>query len=329
MSDGKKMNKKKNNTKKSQRSRPKAKRAQGQSRPKLRRESNPTEISYLTTLRSPEVTPGGKVPDLCTFPTGTYQLTYDAVIGPNATGNAYGFSLCPSMQVPIRTFSNDLPGGAMGQTSIEWPSKTAILGVYDQYRPVSCEIYLEYIGSTFSDQGYVILSLIPRGNPVPTTVDTFLALPYTRTYPLREGARVVWKPQDNTDFEFKSVLNTQLNNFPTIAILAVGMAPAASQSISAKVRVVTNYEGIPKSDTSTLVNAAASPIDLGALQRAMNFGSDIYNSFSPFLNNVANKFAPQVAQLMGGAATHLLRNTIERNGPGRFMTLGNARHAEL
>lgn len=330
MSDGKKLNMKKKQKKNSQRSRPKAKRTRNQSRPGGQSKiTGNQEISYLTTLRQPETTPGGKVPDLCTFPTGTFQLTYDTTIGPNGTGDAYGFSLFPSMQAPIATFSNALPNGAMAFSAVEWPSKAAIIGVYDQYRPVSAEIYLEYIGSTFKDQGYVILALIPRGGIVPTTIATFMALPYTRTYPLREGARVIWKPQDNADFEFKNVLLGTASLFPTIAILAVGMEPAAGQSISAKIRVVANYEGIPKSDTSTLVNAAPSPIDLGALQRAMNYGSDIYNSFSPFLNNVANKFAPSIANLVGGAATHLLRNTIERNGPGRFMTLGNARHSEL
>lgn len=249
-----------------------------------------SENGYLKTLLYPEYTPGQKIPDLCSFPTGTFQLSYDSVISTTA-GDAFNFSFVPNINAPLTLQTNAVVGGPFGASiNIDWPSKAAVQAAYKAYRPVSAELYIEYIGTSLNDSGYAIgyLSNRQNGNPAfaAQTVAGVLALPYTRTYPLRNGCRVVWKPEDNADFEFQDVI--QNNVYPFIGVCVAG---ATSTTAVVKVRCLANFEGLPRSDTLDLVNASASPINLGQLQEAFQAGSNPYSSFSSFSESVG-RFMP-------------------------------------
>jgi len=257
---------------------------------------------YIKTLSYPEYTPGTKVPDLCTFPTGTFQLTYDATFATVGAGDGFLFGFSPSINGPMSYSNNAAAGGSFGvPVSVAWNSKTAVQAAYLSYRPVSAEIYVEFIGSTFADQGYVVGWMNPRDATAVVlnnrTVAQVLALPYTRTYPLRNGIRVLWRPEDNTEFEFKNSITDY--SFPNIGIMLVGAALATT---AIKLRAVCNYEGIPAADTFDLVNSAPSPVDLNQLQQAFNFASNPYTAFSSFVES-SGRFVPTSQQLLEGATT--------------------------
>lgn len=290
---------------------------------------NKKENEYLESLIAPELFPGAKVPDLCSFPTGTFQLTKDLILTSPAVGDCAGVFNIGGIAAgngPY-TFSNAAVGGAITVATSDWSSSAAIQAAYGQFRPVSQEIYAEFIGSSFADQGYLVTFLLPDNTGLSGNTPTgILALPYTRTYPLREGCRITWKPQDNRDFEFLGIASAF--GGPNFGFAVVG---AVASTAVLKVRFVSNYEGTPKSDQSTLVNASPSPTDLGLLSKAMDYGKDIYSSFSSFASSIPNlgisteNVISSVRNLANGVNTVRSIQSAMRGGGNMPFTLGNAR----
>jgi len=256
-------------------------------------------------------------------------LTYDNIIGPVSSGDAAGALVIPFLTSgSIEISSNTTAGGALTWNNTNWGSAAAVQALYGQARPVSGEIYAEFIGSTLNDQGYICAFQIPRNGSIPTTIAGILALPYTRTYPLREGVRVLWKPEDNRDMEF--IATNSSGTYPSVGFIAVGLAGVATQPNCLKLRLVFNFEGIPLSDQSTLVNASPSPIDLSSLERASRWGSDLYSNFMPFTLSRPNLGAAVSSVLGSGfsAAAGYAYNRALRSAnnipASRSLTYGNA-----
>jgi hypothetical protein len=282
---------------------------------------------YLASLQDPENYPGAKVPDLCTFPTGTFQLTRDFTLTTgSATSDSVGIVLVPNIGEatnaygPMWTAVNSAIGGNCTFTQTNWTDKAAIQGAYQYVRPVSAMIIAEFVGNSATDGGQIVGGLLERQtlsngyNNLVISYNTAVTSAFSKALPVRNGLRVVWKPMDNHDLEFRPAIESAAADVdypPALFIMTGGMGV----STPLRVRCVVNFEGVPKSDTSTLVTVSPSPINLSQLTEAFSWASQAYNNVSAFVDSVGPYVYPALRQgirygLTGGSA--LLANRMNQ-----------------
>jgi len=273
-------------------------------------------------LIDPENTPGSKVPDLCTFPTGTFQLTSDLILTTGATADGLGVVLTPNVGDvtgtslgPFWTGVNSAIGGALTWTHQNWQDRIAIQAAYQYIRPVSACITAEYVGSTLNDSGQFCVGIISRkllSTGYTASLSNYasaILLPFSKTCSLRERAKVTWKPMDNHDLEFRPSIESasaDVDYNPAIFIVAGGM----TGGMPVKFRVVVNFEGIPLADTSTLVQPSPSPVNLGQLSDAMTWAGQPFSNI--FISPAVYAPAIMTSALMG-ASTYGLNRYRNRN----------------
>lgn len=272
------------------------------------------ENLYLSSLLDPENGAGAKVPDMVTFPSGTFQLSFDQTLTPTGTGDGIAAWFCPfigdaAAVWPIKTGTNAAAGADYTWTNRNWVARASIVNAYDSVRPVSAVLYAEFIGASSTDNGQICMGIIPRISVNPTTTvqnfNTGIAQSFTKTIPLRNGAKVLWKPQDNQDQEyFATALAGVLNSNPyppQIFIATSGMATTTT----IRIRCVANYEGIPTADTYSIIAATPSPANLQHLQEASNFwGSAMYDNMSAFVDTVGPYVRPVLSQASAGLSNY-------------------------
>lgn len=303
--------------------------SQNKKRGNRRRNRNPggslrgrqnTVNQYLRSLQDPINNPGAKVPDLVSFPSSTFQLTQEMELKSLVVGcDAVGICLTPLVAYPgsgpIFMGSNSSIGGNLSWFSHNWHEKAGITTLYDNVRPVSAEISIEFVGNSTEDQGQFILGLLPRSTVGTSPVEYLLnadaarAEAFSTSAMVKDGwAKVVWKPQDSMDLEyFECNIGDSSHHYPpAIYIIAAGLKP---QSSVFRVTVVANFEGIPSKDTFNLVNAEPSPINSLELETAMRWAGQRLNNFytaakgfTPFLRPMAESFARSVGPRLGRAA---------------------------
>jgi hypothetical protein len=256
---------------------------------------------YLQSLLDPENVLGVKVPDLVSFPSCTFQTVYDTTIPTSVTGDGFSF-LAPlwngvsnfsSTTAPMYYAQNTTTGGAYGTPVPQyWNAGATMNNLYTQIRLVSAVLYAEFIGPTLTDGGQITMGILARGDTIPTTNSfyTYQSFPFSLTLPLKNGARVVYKPMDNLDLEY-SALNTgsysaggSACTHPTMFIATAGLPININYM---RIRTVANWEAIPSSDTITLVNASPGPVDLEKVAGAFNWMSSAYSNVSSFISNVS------------------------------------------
>jgi hypothetical protein len=263
----------------------------------------------------PENNPGAKVPDLVTFPSSTVQLSIDFVVQPDSDPDSskYGDGVAvwftpivgnQGLIPPIWKGTNVQPADNYTWEAVQWPARANMQTLYDVYRPVSACIYAEFIGNSTFDSGQICMGLIPRTGSGPgtsiTSFNTAVSQSFTKTLPLRNGACVVWKPQDNLDLEYSPIVDPSGRIYPPqIFIACAGMANNTTNgAASLRIRCVANYEVIPTTDTFDLVDTSPSGADHSALEDAFNWAGQAYNNFSAFVTNVS----PYVQPVLLGAA---------------------------
>jgi hypothetical protein len=260
---------------------------------------------YLRTLMDPENTPGVKVPDLVTFPSSTFQLSYDNVLNVPAAGDACGVWFCPfigsgATRFPIYSGNNTAVGGNVTYTGVNWASRASVAAIFGQIRPVSAVLIGEFTGNSTGDSGQVCYGILERGTTGTGSIIPFgtaQAQNFNKTSAARDGCRVLWKPQDNQDLEYDVVtadLDAQGMFMPAIFFCTSGMAGNSSY----RVRIVVNYEGIPTVDTFNIVNVEPSQSNLPALEQAMNWAGQAYNNLSSFVESVGPYVQPIVRSAM-------------------------------
>lgn len=251
--------------------------------------------SYLRTLRDPEGYPGVKIPDIISFPSGTFQTTSDLVLATGVGGDSVALHLIPRIGTslaayPITLFGGGSAGSLTTAAPQNWVSRASIAGIYAAFRPVSASIEATFIGPSSADGGQLLGCLLPRGTTPPSTYSAALALPNNYSCPARDGIKVLWRPQDNADMEFQGVEPTVPP--PGIYIAASGL-PSSVNYI--KCRVVVNFEAIVSADTLNIVSSQSSPIDLIGFGRA--------------LETVANSpYAWSLARFMAGLGAQYVSN---------------------
>jgi len=239
------------------------------------------ENPYLRALMRPEDGAGIKVPDLMSFPTATFQLTQEFSLASGTGGDSLGVMITPVMADsanPIVTFAGTSAGSLSSITNRGWTSSSAVTTAFQYFRPVSMVAKVMFIGPSTADGGLIIGSTVPREFSYPANWSAALTVPFRTTFPLKNGVRVVWKPQDNSDLEFKKSTATSLD-LPSIYIAATGLPSAVTY---VNVRIVLNMEAIPKADSLELVTTAPSPVNLGWLERAASWVGTPDNNVSSF-----------------------------------------------
>ena len=241
---------------------------------------------------------GVKIPDIIAFPTGTFQVAYDGVLATANGGDSVMVQMTPyigddSSVYPIITANSTSPGSLATTANKSWGGVTSIIGLYTGFRPVSGMIEAEFIGPSSDDGGQMGGHLIPaQMSTTANSWDTFLAVPGTEIVPLRNGMRVLWKPEDNSDFEFVTKVgsvNGATHAYPKIAIAVTGL-PTVGPKTYVRFHIVCNFEAIPGTDATNLVHVDASPYDVGQLRSAFEWAAQtanniytLYNTAGPYL----------------------------------------------
>jgi hypothetical protein len=232
---------------------------------------------YLRSLIYPEGTQGVKIPDETSFPSGTFQITSEGTLSVAALGDTVALLWNPDLATAasFRRYNSATPGAIGTPTDIAVPNLASLQALYARYRPVSGSIVFEYIGSTQNDNGYLIGSLIPNGTSAPTTVGALMSTYGAVRCPIKHGLKVIWKPVDNSNFEYHNINTGSPNDFPYMMLAATGLASSTTYIMY---RMCMNYESIPNNDTLSIVNVSPSPVDEVAMKQGMKFIGEAFNS---------------------------------------------------
>jgi len=277
-----------------------------------RRTGGERDYSYLDSLLNPEAVTGVKIPDIIAYPTGTFQVAQDGVITSGVGGDSVSLFVSPCVGngtslYPVRTYNGTSSGALNVATNYSWGGVSGIIGLYKGFRPVSAMAELEFIGPSSSDGGQIAGHLLSAQELAlnSTPWSSFTSKPGTEICPLRNGMRVLWKPEDNSDFEFVSNTCSKGDSthiYPCIEIAVTGL-PSAVTYI--RFHTVVNFEAIPGTDATNLVHVEASPYDIGQLRSAFEWAAQtanniytLYNSAGPYLQ-AASGIAKSISALTG------------------------------
>lgn len=136
-----------------------------------------------------------------------------------------------------------------------WNAMTAItsfVSLYSQYRLVSAGIRVWYTGSTLNDQGVIIVGqMSSMNNPLSTLNNGNLGTLSTgsmtyRVSPLREGATMTWRPEDNHGqadlYDVDATPNTTSSVLDHSYLYAYCFGAAAAAASSIQYEVTCNFE---------------------------------------------------------------------------------------
>jgi len=251
--------------------------------------NNAAPDSYLKALINPESAEGAKVPDAIGYPTGTFQLEkIGTLTAGNTSGDSVAIQFRPvigdnSSVFPIVTYNGTTSGSLTSATSVGWPSRSGVIGLFGSFRPVSASLEVSYFGSSSADAGRLVCgtSYFAANSPG-TTFDTWSNNAGMSLWPSKNGARVVWKPIDNTNYEF-TPSNVSWDRYPSCCIAITGLV--ANQS-TFQYRVIANFEAIPLNESASLIETKPSPVSLESLNRAFRWAQEAGNAARPLVGVV-------------------------------------------
>lgn len=284
--------------------------------------------SYFSSLLEPESAQGSKVPDEIGYPTGTFQLTAQGTLTTGATGgDTCGISFSPIVGFvttggyPIVTYNSTTANSMSNATNIDWGSKNAVTAAFMATRPVSAVLEVSFIGSSSNDQGRLTAgtSFVGSGNTSPgNSWNTWANMPGMSTWPAKNGARVLWKPLDNTNFEFLSPSNSALAVYPQCFVACTGIPFNTTNFMW---RVTCNFEAIPTSDTFDLVETKPSPVNLQSLQRAFEWAQEATSNVRPLVGVVGT--ALEMGRTAYGLYNGGGQRRLQINVPGAILAKSN------
>lgn len=245
----------------------------------------PMTSGYFQSLLDPEKGEGAKIPDLVAYPSGTVQLTANGILTTGATaGDSVAIMIKPiigdgSTLFPINTFNSTSAGNLATQTGVNWSARAAVNSAFELFRPVSASVEVYFIGNSTSDGGRICGCCFATGTfsnytGVQNLVDS-------EEWPLRNGMKVLWKPLDESNFDYVDQIGNSSNvtfngnQYPFIIIAATGLPVNATNMAY---RVVVNFEAIPTTGYYDLVETTPSPYDPGALRRAFEWAAEAGNN---------------------------------------------------
>lgn len=237
---------------------------------------------YLNALLDPEHAEGCKIPDVIGYPTGTFQLEAHGILSTGAGGDSLGLSFEPiigdgSTYFPIKAFNGTTTGSLAATANVSWGSRSSVSSLFQGFRPVSAEVKMSFIGPSTADGGRITggCPFLGTTYTIGTTWTAWSDYPDMEIFPAKNGIRVLWKPLDNSNFEFEGVAGSF--KYPTSLVAATGL-PAATANMM--YRIICNFEAIPKVDSVSLVETEPSPYNMDSIRAAFNWAQEAGNNVS-------------------------------------------------
>jgi len=224
--------------------------------------------SYLDSIRNPLI-PGAKVPDMFTLqPTCTMQTNAEFMVSGGLGSNSNNIV---SVLFDPANISYTVALASSTPAAINWPtSYTTMPGYaninsfYTSWRVVSACLDYFYIGNDSGNAGIAVAAQIDKhqygGANGPSSYANWTAFPNKDMRPSKFAGRIIWRPTDNNDVE--------LHNVSSEAPMIGFVATALSDNANFQIRMVVNYEAIPKSETLNLLNPTPSPSNPGYMAAA-------------------------------------------------------------
>lgn len=281
---------------------------------------------YLNALINPEQATGVKIPDEIGYPTGTFQLTAKGTLTIAAGGDSAAIVCIPSCSssssttvAPISIGNGATPGNVATWTTTNWTQRSAVMALYSAVRVVSAVMEVSYIGPSSQDSGQITAGCsfvrgAGMGKYNGTTWNDQSLLPDQEVWPSKNGARVVWKPMDNSQFEFSDFpLGTSstdvYSRMPALCVAVTGTPFTGSQYMY---EIVANFEGVPGTDSASLVDTEPSPFNAEALRRAFAWAQEAGNNVRPLVGVVGQAIE------FGKTAYNLFRGSGQMIGKGKY-----------
>jgi len=300
---------------------------------------------YLKSLLEPEHFTA-RIPDTNSWESAVFQQITDLTLTTAADGSA-AMTISP---VPITPTSANFSAVTIGlgtnaagfystQTTIAPANSAAIVSAFDLFRVVSGSLTVEFIGTTSSDAGQLCVYPLFRGQVASNNIASALGQSFNLAVPLRNGARMLWKPMDNADTEYEEAQTANVYglyngssstaapkntgsgsassdvNPPTA--LSVAISGAAASTVVARVRAVFNYEAIPTNDSFQLFQTANEPNQPTIMSQAVNMvgqmpWADVWTGVSGLASSMMSQamesqIAPAIGGLISGGAMRYLR----------------------
>jgi len=287
--------------------------------------------SYLNALINPEIAAGAKVPDEIGYPTGTFQLQAKGTLAISAGGDSTAIMCIPFVSSatsagfsPIAVATGTTVGGLTSWVTQNWTQRSAIMALYSAVRPVSAVLEVSYIGPSTQDSGQITAGCTYVRGPGTSkyqgaTFNDESLLPDMEIWPAKNGARVVWKPLDNSNFEFSDYSNAanaddKLSKLPALVVSTTGTPFTGSQYMW---EFVANFEGVTNNDSGNLVDTEPSPINFESLRRAFMWAQEAGNNVRPLVGVVgqAIEFGRTAYGLLQGSTPMIGKAKYRQSSP--------------
>jgi len=253
--------------------------------------------AYLSALMNPFEIHGAKIPDLCSFPSGTTSIYNKQSITLN-TANNYGWVWQPKAFQESSTASvaigSNFVWGSWSQDSIF----TNYNGLVHSERVVSAGIRVRYLGATLSDSGMICACLLPRSEAFSTSVLTSSDIqnrPQSVCMRLADGLEFIWSPQDVTDYTYALINFSEISGktqMPAICFAVTGHA--ANTPIM--IEFFYNVEFIPETRSISYVETTVSPSEPGLLAQAETFISSVGSALGYPIGESKGSFLAKAAE---------------------------------
>jgi len=276
-----------------------------------------------------------RIPDTNSWESAVFQQITDVSITTAADGSA-AYTIAP---VPIAPSSANFSAATFGlgtdaaglysTQAIGTPgSSAAVIAAFDLFRVVSGSMTVEFIGTTSNDGGQLCVYPLFRGQTASNNFATAVSQSFNLTAPLRNGARILWKPMDNADTEYEEAQAANVYglyngaastsppkntgsgsassdvNPPTALSLVISGATASTKV--ARVRTVWNYEAIPTADSFQLFQTVNEPSQPNIMSQAVNMvgqlpWADVWTGVSGLASSMMSQaLESQIAPALGG-----------------------------
>jgi hypothetical protein len=145
-------------------------------------------------------------------------------------------------------------------------SKTTVQAAWAQIRPVSMGVKLTSITNMSSNQGNVCGAWNARALDGTTVIVGYanqLTVPFNVSDSAKHSLALIWKPQDNADFEYFTPTDSKTTKaLPYLSFCVTGGVAGAGVTTSVyQVEIVVHWEGIPSTNGMNTAVITQSPVD--------------------------------------------------------------------
>lgn len=270
----------------------------------------PATAQYAAALLNPcnPKAQGAKVPDMESLPSATATVRTSGLITTNDVG-AGAVAFTGSLTDWLATANMDPGFNTVNTWTLSSSDQTGTLATLaESFRPVAACMDVEFIGSTMNDQGTLTSALYPVGDYTWTDLGVWPThANSTVTTPLRQGAKALWRPQDNSSWAYQTLTNSGLSASTTevkaLNTPMVGVAITGAQPSTTVARYILTFllEYLPNVESISLVDSKPSPVDIEGASRVVGGISKIpvshpLDAVSGMAGHVINELAGNFQQ---------------------------------